>query len=135
MLKVQYSAPSEVRVNDHLEKLEKHTHKLSDITDYLLTAKYAKVHDRAEFFSTLDKAATAIFRVIHECHATAPQAAIAAAQAQAAAPARASVKPSAELKPKELSHNASMVTIRTWKKQFRAYYDAGSLGLLPCTQQ
>ena len=28
-----------------------------------------------------------------------------------------------------------MATFRTRKKQFRAYYDAGSLGSLPCTQQ
>ena len=72
MLKVQYSAPSEVRVNDHLEKLEKHTHNMSDIT-----AKYTKAQDHAEevaeFFATLDEAATAIFRVIHERHAAAPQ--------------------------------------------------------------
>ena len=111
MLKVHYSAPSEVRVNDRLEKLEKYTHKLSDITDYLLTAKYAKAKDHAkevaEFFATLDEAATAIFRVIHERHAA------------------TSVKPSAELKPKELSHDTSMATFRMWKKQFRAYYDAG----------
>ena len=36
MLKVQYSAPSEVHINDRLEKLEKHTHKLSDIMAILL---------------------------------------------------------------------------------------------------
>ena len=48
MLKVQYSAPSEVCVNDRLKKLEKHTHKLGDITDYLLTAKYTKAQDHAE---------------------------------------------------------------------------------------
>ena len=133
---MQYSAPSEVRVNDRLEKLEKHTNKLSDITDYLLTAKYAKAQDHAEevaeFFATLDEEATAIFRVIHERHAAAPQAA--AAAAPALAPARVS-KPSAELKPKELSHDASMATFRTWKKQFRAYYDASNLGTLPCSQQ
>ena len=28
-----------------------------------------------------------------------------------------------------------MATFRTWKKQFRAYYDAGNLGTLPCSQQ
>ena len=137
MLKVQYSAPSEVRVNDRLEKLEKHTHKLSDRTDYLLTAKYAKAKDHAEevaeFFATLDKCATAIFRIIHERYAAAPQAAIAALPAPA--PARNFAKPLAELKPKELSHDTSMVTFRTWKKQFRAYYDAGIIGSLPCTQQ
>ena len=59
MLKVQYSAPSEVRVNDRLEKLEKHTHKLSDISDYLITAKYPKAGDHsdevAEFFTTPTK--------------------------------------------------------------------------------
>ena len=116
MLKVQYSAPSEVRVNDRLEKLEKHTHKLSDITDYLITAKYAKAGDHsdevAEFFTTLDEAFTQVFKVIHERHAAAPQA---AAVAAIPAPARTS-KPSAELKPKELLHDASMATFRTWKK-------------------
>ena len=64
MLKVQYSAPSEVRVKDRLEKLEKHTHKLGNITDYLLTAKYAKAQDHAEevavFFATLDEASNAV---------------------------------------------------------------------------
>ena len=130
MLKVQYSAPSEVRVKDRLEKLEKYTHKLSGIMDYLLTAKYTKAQDHAkevaEFFATLD----AIFRVIHERHAAAREAAIAALPAPA--PARASAKPSAKLKPKELSHDASMATFRTWKKQ---YYDVGNIGSLPCTQQ
>ena len=132
MLKVQYFAPSEVCVNDCLEKLEKHTHKLSDITDYLWTAQ-DHAEEVAEFFSTLDEAATAIFWVIHERHAAAPQAAIAAVPAPA--PARASVKPSAELKPKELSHDASMAPFPTWKKQFRAYYNAGNIGSLPCMQQ
>ena len=70
LLKVQYSAPSEVSINDRLERLEKHTHKLSDITDYLMTAKYTKAKDHmdevAKFFATLDECATAIFRVIHE---------------------------------------------------------------------
>ena len=100
----------------------------------LRTAKYAKAKDHseevAEFFTTLDKASNQVFRVIHERHASAPQAAAAAA----AAPARAS-KPSAELKPKELSYDPSMATFRAWKKQFRAYYDAGNLSSLPCSQQ
>ena len=51
-----------MRVNDRLEKLEKHTHKLSDITDYLITAKYAKAGDHsdevAEFFTNLDETST-----------------------------------------------------------------------------
>ena len=124
-----------MRVNDRLEKLEKHTHKLSDITDYLITAKYPKAGDHsdevAEFFTTLDEASTQVFKVIHERHAAAPQ-----AVAVAATPATARTsKPSAELKPKELLHDASMATFRTWKKQFRAYYDAGGLISLPCSQQ
>ena len=134
---LKLNTPSEVRVNDRLERLEKHTHKLSDITDYLVTAKYAKAKDHAEevaeFFATLDECATAIFRVIHERHTAAPQAALAALPAPA--PIRTTAKPSAELKPKELSHDATMATFRTWKKQFRAYYDAESIGSLPCTQQ
>ena len=54
---------------------------------------------------------------------------------QYSAPSEVRVKPSAELKPKKFSHDASMATFRTWKKQFRAYYDAGNLGSLPCAQQ
>ena len=42
LLKDQYSATSEERLNDRLEKLEKHTHRLSDIAEYLVSLKYAK---------------------------------------------------------------------------------------------
>ena len=41
MLKVQYSAPSEVRVNDRLEKLEKHTHKPVSYTHLTLPTIYS----------------------------------------------------------------------------------------------
>ena len=127
LLKVQYSAPSEVRINDRLERLEKHTHKLSDITDYQMTAKYTKAKDH------VNECATAIFRVIHEKHVAAPQASLAALPVPA--PARSPAKPSTELKPEKLSHGATMASFRTWKKQFRAYYDAGHIGSLPCTQK
>ena len=36
LLKVQYSSTSENRANDRLERLEKHTHKLSDIIENYL---------------------------------------------------------------------------------------------------
>ena len=39
LLTNNYSATSEERLNDRLEKLEKHTHKLSDIAEYLITLK------------------------------------------------------------------------------------------------
>ena len=39
LLKNNYSATSEERINDRLEKLEKHTHKLSNIAEYLITLK------------------------------------------------------------------------------------------------
>ena len=108
------------------------------ITDFLLTAKYtkAKVHqdEVAEFLAVLDECANKIFTIFNNRHAAAP-AAVIAAQA-APAPAQAPAKPlSAELKPDKLSHEASMASFRTWKKQFRAYYDSGHIGSLPCTQQ
>ena len=37
-----YSATSKERVND---RLEKHTHRLSDIAEYLVSLKYAKARD------------------------------------------------------------------------------------------
>ena len=48
LLNTQYLSTSESRVNDRLERLEKHTHKLSDITNYLITLKYAKARDHQE---------------------------------------------------------------------------------------
>ena len=94
MLKVQYSTPSEVRVNDRLEKLEKYTHRLSDISDYLITAKYPKAADHVneveEFLNTLDRASTQIFKVIHDRHAAAPQAEVPAPPA----PVHRTTKPS-----------------------------------------
>ena len=46
LLHPQYSATSELRLNDHLEKLEKHTHKLIDISKYLICIKYLKARDQ-----------------------------------------------------------------------------------------
>ena len=137
LLKVQYSSPSEMCINDRLERLEKHMHKLSDITDFLLTAKYAKAKDHkdevTEFFAVLEDCATEIFTVIHNRHAAAPAAVLAAQAAPTAA--WSAPKPSAELKPDKLSHETTMASFRTWKKQFCAYYDAGQVCSLPCTQQ
>ena len=48
LLKEQYSATSEERINNRLEKLEKHTHRLSDITGYLVSLKYNKAKDHLE---------------------------------------------------------------------------------------
>ena len=40
LLRNQFSSTSEERINDHLEKLERHTLRLSDIKDYLVHLKY-----------------------------------------------------------------------------------------------
>ena len=72
--------------------------------------------------------------VLHERHATNPASAI-PFQAATQSP-RPSAKPSSsELKPEKLTHDASASTFRTWKKQFRAYFDSSQLGALPCSQQ
>ena len=59
LLKDQYSATSEERLNDRIEKLEKHTHRLSDIAEYLVSLKYAKARDHRDevedFKEILDK--------------------------------------------------------------------------------
>ena len=59
LLKDQYSSTSEERINDRLEKLEKHIHRLSDIAEYLVALKYAKTRDHrdevAGFKEVLDK--------------------------------------------------------------------------------
>ena len=68
LLKDQYSATSEERINDRLEKLEKlekHTHRLSDIAEYLVSLKYAKARDHheemADFKEILDKCTEEVF--------------------------------------------------------------------------
>ena len=42
---------------------------------------------------------------------------------------------SSEFKPEKLQHYASTATFRTWKKQFKAYFDAAQIISLPCSQQ
>ena len=79
LLTNQYSATSEERVNDRLEKLEKHTHRLQDIAEYLMSLKYAKARDHleevADFKEVLDKCSEDVFTVLHKCHAADPAAA------------------------------------------------------------
>ena len=53
----QHSLTSEDRINDRLERVEKHTHKLSDITDYLGLQP-------AQFFYLLSEPLLALFQVI-----------------------------------------------------------------------
>ena len=137
LLNNQYSSTSEERINDRLEKLEKHTHKLSDIAKYLITLKYAKARDHREevqeFSEVLDKCSEEIFTVLHNPNAAAPTA---NAPLQAAAVPRSSSKPSSsELKPEKLQHDTSTSSFWTWKKQFKAYFDSAQLTSLPCTQQ
>ena len=130
---------SEDRLNDRLEKLQTYTHRLSDIAEYLVALKFAKARNHrdevADFKEVLDKCSEDVFRILHERHAAAPRD-VAPALAAPAAAARTPSKPlSSELKPEKLTHDASTSTFRTWKKQFRAYFDSAQLGTLPCSQQ
>ena len=130
LLKDQYSATSEERINDRLEKLEKHTNRLSDIAEYLISLKYAKARDHreevAEFKEVLDKCTDEVCTVLHQRQVANPAAPLqAVVQALAA---RASTKASAcELKPEKLTHDASAGTFRSWKKCFRAYFDSAQM--------
>ena len=58
LLTTNYSATSKERLNDRLEKLEKHTHRLLDIAEYLVSLKYAKARyhreEVADFKEVLD---------------------------------------------------------------------------------
>ena len=138
LLHAQYSATSELHLNDRLKKLERHTHRLLDISEYLVCIKYPKARDHSEevkeFMKTLKKCSIDVFTVLHERHAAAGPAVIAPARAAIAAP-RPSLKPSAsELKPSTLFHDFSTSIFRAWKERFKAYYASG-LNHLLCLQQ
>ena len=134
LLSVTYSAPSENRLNESREKLQTHTHRLSDIAEYLVSLKYAKARDHRDevedFKEVLNKCSDEVFKIQHDRHASAardntpPQA--------APAPRASASKPlSTKLKPEKLTHDASAADFRTWKKQFRAYFESAQLGALP----
>ena len=59
LLSARYSSISEERINDRLEKLERHTLRLADIKDYLVHLKCARADDHEievlEFLEVLDK--------------------------------------------------------------------------------
>ena len=136
LLSATYSAPSETRLNESLEKLQKYTHRLSDIAEYLTSLKYTKARDHRDevedFKEILNKCSDEVFKMQHDRHASRD-----AQPAQVApAPRPQSAKPPVtELKPEKLTHDASASTFRTWKKQFKAYFESAQLGTLPCGQQ
>ena len=110
LLSATYSAPSENRLNESLEKLQTHTHRLSDIAEYLASLKYAKAQDHRD--EVLNKCSDEVFKIQHDRHASTardnnpPQA--------APAPRVSASKPSSsELKPEKLTHDASAATFRT----------------------
>ena len=116
-MSAQYSSTSEECVNDRLEKLERHTLRLSDIKDYLIHLKYARAIDHEEeiqeFLEILDKCSSDVFAVLHNCHVAA-QAVVNPAQAAAATrpPTKA---PTSQLKPEKLTHDSSMANYRSWE--------------------
>ena len=136
LLGAQYSSISEERINDRLERLERHTLRLSDIKDYLVHLKYARAVDHEEevqeFLEILDKCSSDVLEVLHTRHAAAQAI---APPIQAPIAVRPAPKaPTAELKPEKLAHDSTMKSFRSWGKQFRAYFDARRFNTLPCTQ-
>ena len=79
LLTTTYSVTSEERLNNRLEKLEKPTHRLSDIAKYLVSLKYAKARDHrdevTDLKEVLDKCSEDVFKILHDRHAAAPVAA------------------------------------------------------------
>ena len=55
LLHAQYSSTLELRLNERLEKLEKHTHKLFDISEYLISIKYPKAREEVKVYGNLAK--------------------------------------------------------------------------------
>ena len=98
--------------------------------------KYARDHqDEVEDFKEiLNKCSDEVFKLQHDRHASAPRDAQPAQAAPAPRPSSAK-PPVTELKPEKLTHDASTSTFRTWKKQFKAYFESAQLGTLPCGQQ
>ena len=102
LLSAAYSSPSKARLNESLEKVQKHTHRLSDIADYLAFLKYAKARDHLEevedFKEVLNKCSDEVFKMQHDRHASGD-----AQPAQAAPPPRplSAKPPVTELKPEK----------------------------------
>ena len=75
LLAATYSAPSENRLNESLEKLQTHTHRLSDIAEYLVSLKYAKARDHRDevedFKEVLNRCSDEVFKIQHDRHASA----------------------------------------------------------------
>ena len=110
LLSATYSSLSETRLNESLEKLQKHTHRLSDIAEYLASLKYAKARDHMEevedFKEVLNKCSDEVFKMQHDRHASRDAQPAQAALPQNPRPTSAK-PPTTELKPERLTHDAS----------------------------
>ena len=70
LLPATYLAPSETRLNESLEKLQKYTHRLSDIAEYLASLKYTKARDHLDEVEDLKRSSTSILMRSSKCSMT-----------------------------------------------------------------
>ena len=65
LLQAQYSVTSELHLNDRLEKLEKHSHRLLDIAEYLVCIKCPKARDHSEEVKEFMETCKVLHRCFH----------------------------------------------------------------------
>ena len=126
---------SEERLNDRLEKLGKHTHRISDISKYLVTLKYGKARDHSDEVKDFKEVLESVPRKSSPFSMTV-MLLLQQLQPLFKLPLFLVLLlnlplPSSSLK----SSLTTLLPLLSWKKQFRAYFDSAQLGALPCSQQ
>ena len=131
LVEKQYARETERSLESFLQKAEEQVAFMSQYTDWLEQAKYAKVADHKAEVADFDLRVQQLYIAFLEWrNKRAAEAAGQAPQQQAGAQGNAttpSVKPVSDLKPQQLQAEASTSDLRQWKRQFEAYYSASNM--------
>ena len=120
-----FSQTTETQIKKDLSNVEKYSDILTQIANWLVIEAHADADDHvaeaAQFQVATKALITRVLRAVHRAQPAAPN-----VPANVALVAPTS-KPVSDLKPDQLTFDASIAHVRRWKKDFEAYHSASNM--------
>ena len=128
-----FSQTTETQIKKDLSNVEKYSDILTQIANWLVIEAHADADDHvaeaAQFQLATKALITRVLRAVHRAQPAAPNV------PANAAPVAPTSKPVSDLKPDQLTFDASIAHVRRWKKDFEAYHSASNMRVLSVRNQ
>ena len=127
-----FSQTTEAQIKRDLSNVEKYSDILTQIANWLVIEAHADadahVRESAQFQIATKALITRVLRAVHRAQP-------AALNAPANVPIAPTSKPVSDLKPDQLTFDASIAHVRRWKKDFGSYHSASNMRVLSVRNQ